>query len=128
NTMKSPASLLTRRSEFTVSLVQACSNQFMSQSWLMSSRRGPRVLREVPIPVEWEGIKLDIGFRADFIVEGMIIVEAKSVEKSAPVYKKQLLTQLRLADKRLGLLINFSEVLLKDGICRVVNGLSEGEL
>ncbi len=66
---------------------------------------------------------MDMGFRADLVVEGKVIVELKSVEAVAPVHKKQLLTYLRLADKRLGLLINFNTELIKDGITRVVNHL-----
>jgi hypothetical protein len=65
------------------------------------------------------------GFRADLLVEDKIIVEIKSVESIAPVHKMQLLTYLRLADKRLGLLINFNVALIKDGIYRVVNGLDD---
>lgn len=88
-------------------------------------KRGLRVEKEVPIPVVWDDVKLDVGFRADLIVENMLIVELKSLEAVAPVHKKILLTYLRLADKRLGLLINFGMELLKDGISRVVNGLEE---
>lgn len=68
---------------------------------------------------------MDLGFRADLTVEGKVVVEIKSVEAIAPVHKKQLLTYLRLTDKRLGLLINFNVELIKNGISRVVNGLSE---
>jgi GxxExxY protein len=64
-----------------------------------------------------------LGFRADLIVEDRVIVELKSIEAIAPVHTKQLLTYLRLADKRLGLLINFGAALIKQGITRVVNGL-----
>jgi GxxExxY protein len=64
-------------------------------------------------------------FRADMIIEDKVIVEMKSVELLAPVHKKQLLTYLRLADKRLGLLINFQVALIKDGITRIVNGLED---
>lgn len=64
-----------------------------------------------------------MGFRADLIVEDKVVVETKSVEAIAPVHKKQLLTYLRLTDKRLGLLINFNVELIKNGISRVVNGL-----
>ena len=71
----------------------------------------------------WENIHLEAGFRADLIVESKVIVEIKSVEAIAPVHRKQLLTYLRLADKRLGLLINFDVELIKDGIARVVNKL-----
>jgi len=66
---------------------------------------------------------MEIGFRADVIVEDKVIVELKSVETLSPVFPKILLTYLRLADKRLGLLINFNEVLIKNGIKRVVNNL-----
>lgn len=89
------------------------------------ARRGLRTLRQQPIPVVYENVRLDTGFRVDLIVEDKVIVEIKSVEALAPVHKKQLLTYLRLADKRLGLLINFHVVLIKDGITRIVNGLKE---
>lgn len=88
-------------------------------------RRGLDVQRQVPVPIEWDGMEFDEGFRADLIVEEKVIVELKSVERTAPVHGKQLLTYLRLADKRLGLLVNFGERLIKDGIRRVVNGLEE---
>ena len=81
--------------------------------------------RQQPIPVVYGSVRIDTGFKADLIVEDMVIVEIKSVETLAPVHKKQLLTYLRLADKRLGLLINFNVVLIKDGITRIVNGLQE---
>jgi len=89
------------------------------------TRRGLRVVRQQAIPVVYGNVKLDIGFRADLIVEGKVIIEIKSVEAIAPVHRKQLLTYLRLADKRLGLLINFDTELIKDGIARVVNRLAE---
>jgi GxxExxY protein len=88
-------------------------------------RRGLRVTRQQPIPVVYENIRIDTGFRADLVVEDKVIVEVKSVELLAPVHKKQLLTYLRLADKRLGLLLNFHVPLIKDGITRIVNGLEE---
>ena len=81
------------------------------------------VVRQQPIPVVYESVRMDMGFRADLIVGGLVIVELKSVEMVAPVHRKQLLTYLRLADKRLGLLINFGTELIKDGITRVVNRL-----
>src|SRR5688572_15997600 len=87
-------------------------------------KRGLQVAVEVAIPIQWETIRLDVGFRADLIVADKVIVELKSVEKIAPVHKKQLLTYLRIADKQLGLLINFGEPILKDGISRVANGLN----
>lgn len=87
--------------------------------------RDLRVERQVSVPVKYRDVALDEGFRADLIVEGSVIIELKSVEKLAPVAKKQLLTYLRLSKLRLGLLINFGESLIKDGIHRVVNGLHE---
>ncbi|MDF5708610.1 MAG: GxxExxY protein [Nostoc sp. S4] len=86
-------------------------------------RRKLRVQRQVVIPVVYEGVVLEEGFRADLIVEDKVIVELKSVESLHPVHKKQLITYLRLADKRVGLLINFNVSLIKDGISRVVNHL-----
>lgn len=88
-------------------------------------KRGLSVETEVAVPLVWERIAFDVGFRADLIVEGMVIVELKSVEAIAAVHKKQLLTYLRLADKQLGLLLNFGSELMKDGVFRVVNGLKE---
>ena len=75
------------------------------------------------LPVIYDNIKMDIGFRADIIVENKLIIELKSIEAIAPVHKKQLLTYLRLTNMKLGLLINFNEALIKDGIHRIVNNL-----
>ena len=86
-------------------------------------RRGLKVDRQVPVAIVFENIRFDEGFRADLIVEDKVIIELKSVENIVPVHKKQLLTYLRLADKRLGLLINFGSELIRDGISRVVNNL-----
>lgn len=88
-------------------------------------KRGLQVDAQVPIPVVWETVKLEVGFRADLIVERKVVVELKSVEQIAPVHKKQLLTYLRLADCKLGLLINFGAELIKNGISRVVNNLPD---
>jgi GxxExxY protein len=88
-------------------------------------RSGLRVERQVPISVTYEGLTFDEGFRADLIVENKVIVELKCVERISNVLKKQLLTYLRLADKRLGYLLNFSEALMKHGITRIVNRLHE---
>jgi len=85
--------------------------------------RGLKVDRQVSIPIKYNTIRFDEGFRADLIVEDKVIIELKSVESIKPVHKKQLLTYLKLADKRLGLLINFGSSLLKDGVSRVVNKL-----
>lgn len=88
-------------------------------------KRGLHVERQAPIPIQYDSIMFDEGFRADMIVEDKVILELKSVEEVSRVHKKQLLTYLRVADKRLGLLINFGAELIKDGISRVVNGLEE---
>jgi len=79
--------------------------------------------RQVGIPVIYESIKLDIGFKADIVVEDKVIIELKSVEKIMPVHKKQLLTYLKITKIKLGLLINFNEELIKNGITRIVNNL-----
>jgi len=84
---------------------------------------GLRVQGHEPVPVVWEGVRIDKGFEADLIVERVVVVELKSVEQLARVHKKQLLTYLRLTDCRLGLLINFGAELIGDGITRVANGL-----
>ena len=89
------------------------------------SEMGLAVGRQVSVPIRFEGITFDEGFRADLIVSDKVIVELKSVERLQPVHSKQLLTYLRLTDMRLGLLINFGENLLKNGFKRVVNGLEE---
>jgi GxxExxY protein len=85
--------------------------------------QGLYVERQKPIPVFWKEIKMDVGFRADLVVERKVIVELKSVEFIAPVHPKQLLTYLRITGLKLGLLINFNEKLIKDGITRVANNL-----
>ena len=82
-----------------------------------------RVERQKGIPVFWDDLKMDIGFRADLIVEKKVIIEIKSVESLAAVHPKQLLTYLKIARIKLGLLINFNEVLIKNGITRIVNNL-----
>jgi GxxExxY protein len=89
------------------------------------TRRGLHVARQQPIPVLYENIRMDEGFRADKIVGEKVIVEIKSVEALGQVHRKQLLTYLRLADKRLGLLINFNVALIKDGITRIANGIED---
>jgi GxxExxY protein len=84
---------------------------------------GLAVERQVPIPIIFQGVAFEEGFRADILVGQKVIIELKSVERFQPVHSKQLLTYLRLTGCRLGLLINFGENLLKDGLKRVVNGL-----
>ncbi len=90
-------------------------------------QRGLQVERQLPIAIEYQGLKFDEGFRADLIVENKVIVELKCVEKLNNAHKKQLLTYLRLTGMKLGYLLNFSEALMKDGISRTVNHLIEEE-
>ena len=87
--------------------------------------RGLDVQRQLSVPIRYENIHFDEGFRADLVIEQKVIVEIKSVEMAQRVHKKQVLTYLRLADMRLGLLINFGTELIRDGITRLVNGLEE---
>ena len=86
-------------------------------------QKGLRVERQKPLPLHWKELKMDIGFRADLLIEDKVVVELKSVEQISPVYQKQLLTYLKIADCKLGLLINFNESLIKNGITRIVNNL-----
>ncbi|MCU0453350.1 MAG: GxxExxY protein [Bacteroidetes bacterium] len=79
--------------------------------------------RQVAIPLTYDSVEIAVGFRADVIVNRLVVLELKSVEALNSLHKKQLLTYLRLSGLRLGLLINFNSVLLKDGFVRVVNGL-----
>ena len=88
-------------------------------------KRGLSVVQQVGLPVYYENIKLELGFRVDLIVGDKVIIEIKSVEALAPVHRKQLLTYLRLMNLHLGLLLNFNVELLKNGIQRVVNGLTQ---
>jgi len=83
---------------------------------------GLSVERQVAIPIEYQGLKFDEGFRADIIVEDKVIIELKSVEKVNKAHKKQVLTYLKLTEYKLGFLINFGEALMKDGISRIING------
>lgn len=85
------------------------------------TKRNLKVERQVPIPVFYEEVKMEIGFKADLIVEEEVIVEIKSIEALAPVHYKQLLTYLKLTTLKVGLLINFNEELLKNGFKRIVN-------
>ena len=81
------------------------------------------VERQKPVPVIWKGRKMEQGFRADLVVNNKVLIEIKSVETIAPVHQKQVLTYLKLTGIKLGLLINFNETLIKDGIQRIVNNL-----
>jgi GxxExxY protein len=87
------------------------------------AENGLCVKTQVPMPMVYNKVKLDIGYRLDMIVENKVIVEIKSIERIAPVHFAQTLTYLRLSERKLGLLINFNQVLLKNGIHRLVNGL-----
>ena len=87
------------------------------------TKAGYQVLRQQGIPLIYEDVKMNIGFRADLIIDSKVLVEIKSVEALAPVHKKQVLTYLKLTDLKLGLLINFNEEVLRTGITRIVNNL-----
>lgn len=88
-------------------------------------KRGLKVIQQLGIPVQYEGLNLGLGFRVDLVVGDKVVIEIKSVEALAPIHRKQVETYLRLMDLRLGLLINFNVELIKDGIRRVVNRLAE---
>ncbi|NOX48859.1 MAG: GxxExxY protein [Chlorobi bacterium] len=87
------------------------------------AQRGLSFSRQKPVPVYWKGVKMEIGFRTDVIVEDKVIVELKSVENMSPVFPKIVLTYLRMTGLKLALLLNFHNVLFKDGITRLVSGL-----
>jgi len=86
---------------------------------------GLKVKRQVPIAIEFDGIRFDEGFRADMVVEDKVIVELKSVESVSKAHKKQVLTHLKLTGMKLGFLLNFGEAVMKDGIHRIINGTIE---
>jgi GxxExxY protein len=86
-------------------------------------KRSFKVHAQIPVPLEYDGLRFECAFRADLIVNSSVIIEAKSGEKLDLVHSKQLLTYVKLTDLRLGLLINFGEAHLRDGIRRIVNKL-----
>ena len=88
-------------------------------------KRGLSAERQVSVPIECRGVRFDEGFRADIVVEGRVIIELKSVERTTRAHMKQVLTYLRLTGMKLGFLLNFGEAVMKDGITRVVNNLPE---
>ncbi len=90
------------------------------------AKRGLAVERQRPIPIRYEGVILEEGFRADLIVEGRLLIELKSTEQFAPVHGKQLLTYLRLMNLPLGLLMNFGAPTFKEGLRRVANNHDNG--
>jgi len=87
------------------------------------TKLGLKVEKQKPLSLLWEELKMDVGFRADLIVEDKVIIEIKSVEQISPVHGKQVLTYLKITNCKLGLLINFNETLIKNGISRIVNNL-----
>ena len=87
-------------------------------------RRGFKVQRQLPLSFEYDGLRFSEALRIDLFVESSVVVEIKSVERLAPVHPKQLLTYLRLLELPVGLLINFGAATLKEGVQRVVNGLT----
>ena len=86
---------------------------------------GLSVLHQTQLPLKYEGVLLDAGYRLDIWVEQKVVVEVKSIDALHPIHIAQLLTYLRLTNNRLGLLINFNEVLLKDGFRRIANGMPQ---
>ena len=85
------------------------------------TKRGLKVVSQLALPVKYDGVELDAGYRIDLLVEDRVIVELKAVEKTTPLHEAQLLSYLKLSNKKIGLLINFNVVRLKDGIKRMAN-------
>ncbi|HEX8811580.1 MAG TPA: GxxExxY protein [Terracidiphilus sp.] len=92
------------------------------------NQRGYRTAVQVPLPVVYDGVRLDLGFRLDVLVESLVVVEIKAVDAVSPVHQAQLLTYLKLSHKHIGLLINFNVVHLRDGIRRLVSGNPPAEV
>ncbi len=90
-------------------------------------KRGQTVERQKPMPIVYDGVRFDEPFRSDLVVNGKVIAELKSVEATSGIHAKQVLTQLRLSGLKLGLLFNFGEAHLKNGIKRIINGKLDGE-
>ena len=86
-------------------------------------QRGLRVLAQLPLPVVYEGVRIELGYRVDLLVDDAVVVELKAVAKLLPIHEAQLLSYLKLSEYRVGLLINFHVLHLKDGIKRMVNNL-----
>lgn len=83
--------------------------------------RGIDYRRQLPVPLDYKGKLIEVGFRADIVMTGKLVIELKAVEKIIPVHKAQVITYLKILKLQLGLLINFNEVLIKDGIQRILN-------
>ena len=116
----------TRLTGYIPAWALACWNRPTKPFWRSNWRvEACAWVRQQAIPIIYHGTRIEMGFRADLIVADLVIVEIKSVETVAPVHKKQVLTHLRLAGKRLGLLINFNVALIKDGITRIANGMPD---
>jgi GxxExxY protein len=107
-------------SKYGPGLFESVYEEIFSYEWI---KTGIPFSRQQAIPLIHEEIKMEAGFRADFIIDNKVIIELKSIENLAPVHYKQVLTYLKLADLKLGLLINFNVNLIKDGIHRIVNKL-----
>ena len=86
---------------------------------------GMKVEQQKPLPVVYRGVKLECGYRLDLMIENEVVVEIKSIDKLLPIHKAQLMSYLKLADCKVGLLINFNVEILKDGIQRVVNNFPD---
>ena len=86
-------------------------------------KRGLNVRTQVPVPLIFEEVKLECGYRADLVIENKVVIEVKCVEAIAPIHQAQTLTYLRFLNLKLGIILNFNTVLIKDGIKRVVNKL-----
>jgi len=84
---------------------------------------GFKIERQIPLPIIYKEVKLDCGYRLDIVVEDLVIIGLKTVEKLMPIHEAQLLTYLKLTNRKLGLLLNFNVPVLKDGIKRIVNSL-----
>ncbi len=87
------------------------------------SKRGVTVASQVLLPVQYDGVAIDAGYRIDLLVEDAVVIELKAVEKVVPIHEAQLLTYLKLSGKKLGLLLNFNVHHMKDGIKRIANNL-----
>jgi GxxExxY protein len=88
-------------------------------------QRGFDVERQIPVPVQYRGIRFDEGYQLDLVVNALVIVEVKSIEAVTAIHRKQILTYLRLTNRPLGLILNFNVNLMKDGISRIANGIEE---
>jgi len=86
-------------------------------------KRGLRTQKQLPVSLVYEGVKLDVGYRLDLLVENLVIVEVKAVEKLLPIHTAQILSYLKLAGCKLGYLLNFNVAHMREGVKRVANGL-----